>query len=207
LKVNILKVKGNWRDVADAARTTIGMEAGEKEPSSSWKHRILLAEHSPIRKIHINWKWIDLKSWVSVHIVRHKYGIEHWVKSQRPDRTGSRDNRDNAPQGTLINHECEANPQAIINISRKRLCNMAMPETREAWKAFLCELAKTEPEIESVCVPECIYRNGFCPEYKTCGWNHTEEFERQLKEYLKGMEKQINKNVNIFEKENTYENN
>ena len=28
MKAEILKIKGTWRDVADAARTTIGMEPG-----------------------------------------------------------------------------------------------------------------------------------------------------------------------------------
>jgi hypothetical protein len=182
MDVKLIKVKGTWRDVADAARTTIGMEAGTNEPSSNWKRKMLLCEHSPIRKIHINWKWINLKSWISVHFVRHKFGIEHWVKSQRPDRTGNRDNRDNAPQGTLIDHECEANPQAVINISRKRLCNQAMPETREAWKLFLKSLRYKEPELYSVCVPDCIYR-GWCYEYKSCGFHKTNQFKEQLNKY------------------------
>ena len=67
MNVKIIDIKGSWRGVADAARTTINMGEGEKEPSSHWKKNILLAEHSPIRKIHVNWKWYDLKSWVSVH--------------------------------------------------------------------------------------------------------------------------------------------
>ena len=75
--VKFLKVKGTWREVADAARTTIRQDEGVGEPSARWKKRILLAEHSPIRKLCFNWKWLDLPYWVSVHIVRHKYGIEH----------------------------------------------------------------------------------------------------------------------------------
>lgn len=186
MEVKFIKIKGTWRDVADAARTTIGMEAGEGEPSSNWKRKMLLAEHSPIRKIYINWKWTNLKSWISVHFVRHKFGIEHWVKSQRPDRTGSRNNRDEVPQGTLIDHECEANTQAIINISRKRLCNMAMPETRQAWKKFLESMKDKEPELYSVCVRDCIYR-GWCYEYKSCGFHKTEKFQEQLNDYRKNI--------------------
>ena len=186
MEVKFLKINGNWRDVADAARTTIGMEAGEGEPSSNWKRKMLLCEHSPIRKIRINWKWTNLKSWVSVHFVRHKFGIEHWVKSQRPDRTGSRDNRDDAPQGTLIDHECEANIQAIINISRKRLCSQAMPETREAWKIFIENFKDIEPELYSVCVPDCIYR-GWCYEYKSCGFHKTKKFQEKLNKYRKNI--------------------
>jgi len=82
-----LKILGSWRDVADAARTTIRMPEGQKEPSSRWKKRILLAEHSPIRKLLVSWKWSNLPYWVSVHFVRHKYGIEHFVSTQRTDRT------------------------------------------------------------------------------------------------------------------------
>ena len=50
----LLRVKGTWREVADSARTTIHKEAGLKEPSSKWKRRMLLSEHSPIRQLLIN---------------------------------------------------------------------------------------------------------------------------------------------------------
>jgi len=185
MKVKLLSIKGSWREVADAARTTIGLEAGTGEPSSSWRRRMLLAEHSPIRKLSINWKWYDLKSWISVHFVRHKFGIEHWVKSQRPDR-GMGGNRDAAPQSTLINHECLANAQAIINISRKRLCNQASKETREAWKAFLETLKESEPELYGACIPDCIYR-GWCYEYKSCGYHLTENYKERLVKYRAGI--------------------
>lgn len=49
MNVKFLGKRGSWRDVADSARTTINKEAGEKEPSSNWKRRMLLCEHSPIR--------------------------------------------------------------------------------------------------------------------------------------------------------------
>ena len=74
MKVIGMKVKGSWRDVADAARTTIRKEAGNGEPSAKWKRQMLLAQHSPIRKLVFNWKWIDIPYWVSVHFVRHKFG-------------------------------------------------------------------------------------------------------------------------------------
>lgn len=183
MKVQFLGLRGSWRDVADASRTTIGMEPGTGEPSSRWKKKILLAEHSPIRLIHIKWKWLGLKYWISVHFVRHKFGVEHFVRTQRTDRNPSV-NRDEAPQSALINHECEANAQAIINISRKRLCRKSNPETRKAWIAFLESIKHIEPELYSVCVPECIYR-GFCPEIDSCGWvdNNKEVFEEMLRKY------------------------
>jgi len=180
MNVTNLKVKGTWRDVADCARTTIGMGEGTNEPSSKWKRQILLAEHSPIRTIVFNWKWVDLPYWVSVHLVRHKISIEHFVSTQRSDRTGVK--REDLPQGALVQHRCEANAQAIISISRKRLCKQASKETTEAWKAVVEEIRMVQPEVASCCVPECIYR-GFCPELKPCGWITTDEADKMLASY------------------------
>ena len=180
MKVTDLKTKGTWRDVADACNTTIRKEAGTKEPSSNWKIRMLRCEHSPIRQITIKWKWRDLFYWVSTHFVRHKIGIEHWVRTQRSDRTGV--DRNNAPQSAMVEHECEANAQAIINISRKRLCAGASPETRAAWKEFLETVKYEEPELYFSCVPDCIYR-GHCFEFNSCGFHKTPEFQKRLKSY------------------------
>ena len=60
-----------------------------------------------------------------------------------------------------MNHECEANAQALIFISRRRLCGQASPETREAWKEVKEKITQVDPVLGSVMVPECIYR-GFC---------------------------------------------
>lgn len=169
-----------WDKVKQAARTTIRKDGSAAYPDDKWKKTILLAEHSPIRKIKVGWKWKDLLSWVSVHFVRHKIGIEHFVSTQRTDRTGV--NRDTLPQGASVDHECEANAQALIFISRRRLCGQASKETREAWKEVLSEVEKKDPVLASVCVPECIYR-GFCPEFKSCGYVNTPDYKRRLEEY------------------------
>ncbi len=171
---------GSWRDVADAARTTVGMEDGEGEPSSVWKMRMLLAEHSPIRFLSFSILLEELKSWISVHIVRHKFGIEHFVRSQRTDRTGI--DRDSLPQDSLVNHRVLANAQALITISRKRLCNQASPETREAWKALLLTIKDIEPELYNACVPDCIYR-GWCYELTPCGYCDSPSYKRRLSLY------------------------
>ncbi len=180
MKVGFLRKVGTWRDVADAARTTIRLDAGTKEPSSKWKKRILLAEHSPVRKLCFGWKWLDLPYWVSVHFVRHKFGIEHFVSTQRSDRTGL--DRDSTRQDAPVAHECFANAQAVMFISRRRLCSQASPETREAWRAVVDEIAKVEPELAECCVPECVYR-GFCPEFKSCGYASTEVYAKAVEKY------------------------
>ncbi len=182
--VKCLGLKGSWREVADSANTTVNKEAGIKEPSSQWKRRMLLCEHSPIRQLLIKFKWYEIKYWVSVHLVRHKIGIEHWVRTQRSDRTGV--DRENLSQSSLVEHEILVNAQAMINISRKRLCNQAAKETREAWLAVLDSIKDKEPEIYKVCVPDCIYR-GWCYEYKSCGYHKTSEYAERLKKYREGI--------------------
>lgn len=183
MKVKIIGRQGSWRDVADAARTTVHREPGIGDPSSEWKRKILLAEHSPIRKLIICWKWTDLPWWVQTHFTRHHVGVEWWVRTSRSDRTGV--DRGLVGQDALIEVEGEANAQAFINISRKRLCNKAAKETREAWQAVLELIKEIEPEIASCCVPECVYR-GFCPEMNSCGWNRTDDFAKTIKRYRSG---------------------
>ena len=170
MQIDLFKHEDNWQYIKDSAMNTINKTTG-KYPDSEWKRRLILSEHSPIRRMHFYWRWKGLKSWVSVHMVRHKIGIEHWVSTQRSDRTGV--SRDELPQGALVNHACEADAQALINISRKRLCSCASPETREAWQLVKEEVARTEPELAGCMVKECIYR-GFCPEMFSCGYHKTE---------------------------------
>ena len=180
MQLKYLRIIGSWRDVADAARTTIHLPEGQKEPSSIWKKRILLAEHSPVRKLLVSWKWIDLPYWVSVHFVRHKFGIEHFVSTQRTDRTG--EDRTVKTQDAPVEHECFANAAEVIFISRRRLCAQASPETRAAWRLVVDALREKEPELASCCVPECVYR-GFCPEFKSCGYASTRDFDRAVSAY------------------------
>lgn len=189
MKIDIFKHEDNWQDVKDSTMNTIGKTTG-KYPDSDWKRRLILSEHSPIRRLKFYWRWKDLKYWVSVHLVRHKIGIEHWVSTQRTDRTGV--NRDEIPQSALVKHACEADAQAIINISRRRLCNCASLETRQAWQKVKEKIAECgETELASCMVRECVYRNGFCPEMFSCEYNKSEAFKKELDEYLKGMEHQV----------------
>ena len=119
MKANLLSIKGNCREVADAARTTIGLEAGTGEPSSSWKRRMILAEHSPIRKLHINWKWTDLLWWVQTHFTRHHVGVEWFVSTSRADRTGV--DRSTIGQDAPVNVQGEANAGNYKHIPEKAM--------------------------------------------------------------------------------------
>ena len=178
----------SWKRVLNAARRTIGKQPLDKEPSNSWKAKILLAEHSPIRLLEYDWTWGDIMQWVTTHLVRHHEGVEKFVHSQRGDRRAifeeyGVESRNDLPQGALNDMDMSANAQALINISRKRLCSCASKETREAWKQVKEEIAKKDPILASKMVPECLYR-GFCPEWmNSCGYSKTKKFEEDLKEY------------------------
>lgn len=181
--IDIFKHEDNWQDVKDSTMNTIGKTTG-KYPDSNWKRRLLLSEHSPIRRIKFYWRWKDIKYWVSVHFVRHKIGIEHWINTQRTDRTGI--DRNDLPQGTPVNHASEADAQALINISRKRLCACASLETRQAWQEVKNEVAKVEPELARCMVKDCVYR-GHCYEFVSCGYHKTEAFKKELEAYREGI--------------------
>lgn len=180
MKVELKNVKGDWKEVLTRARTTVGKEELGKEPSDNFKKRILMAEHSPIRGLIYCFKITNLKSWVATHFVRHHVGVEKWVRTQRSDRTGI--SRDELPQGAEVEMELEANAQALINMSRKRLCKQASPETREVMQEMKKEVSKRDEFLARVMVKECVYR-GFCPEMKSCNYDKTEEFEKELKDY------------------------
>lgn len=161
----ILKVKGDWLEVVDDCRATVGKETLGKEPSTSFKKKILIAEHSPIRDISIKWRWRDMAHWVTVHWVRHKW--EKFVRTQRTDRTGVP--REKLPQDEPQTFTREANTQALIDTMRKRLCYQASPETREYAEDLKRAICKVEPEISDVLVPNCVYRGG-CAEMSCCGY-------------------------------------
>ena len=164
MNTEILKIKGDWQEVVDDCRATVGKPPLGREPSTEFRRKILIAEHSPIRGISVKWKWPGIKSWVATHWVRHKW--ECFVRSQRSDRTGV--DRDKLPQDAPVDFTGEANAQALIDTMRKRLCYQASPETRAYAEDLKAKLRDVQPEMSDVLVPNCVYRCG-CPEMQSCG--------------------------------------
>ena len=187
-EINRMEQVTTWKRVLNAARRTIGRKPIDKDPSDGWKGKMLLAEHSPIRLLEFDWSWSDIRQWVTAHLVRHHEGCEKFVHSQRGDRRKILEDygvqtRDELPQGALNDMDMTANAQALINISRKRLCNCASKETREAWIKVKEAIAEIDPIMASKMVPECIYR-GFCPEFlSSCGYSKTDKYQKELLKY------------------------
>lgn len=147
-----------WRDATDGA-----------EPSSEWKRKILVARHSPIEALVFLVEIRDIPYWVSTHLVRHKVGVTHLVSSQRDDRHENPLPRAEMPQGALVNHTMFVNAQALIAVSRKRLCNLASKETRNVWHAVCVEMFKVDSDMAWAMRPECWWCGGKCPEMRGCG--------------------------------------
>lgn len=167
IKVTITDYDIDWMKIKSACMTTISKAAGPNEPSSEWKRKLLLCEHSPIRRGTISWKWDEIPYAISTHFVRHHEGCEKWVATERTDRTGV--DRHELSQMNPVMMEMEANIQALINISKKRLCTSADPTTRKYWQAVLAAIKEYDEDIYWACVPECV-RDGGCPEYSKCGF-------------------------------------
>jgi hypothetical protein len=165
MKTEIVKIKGDWQDVVDDCRTTVGKDSLGKEPSKKFKREILISEHSPIRSLSVKWKWVNIPSWVATHFSRHKW--ECFIKTQRTDRTGT--DRNKLPQDAPVIMSGDANTQHLIDMARKRLCYMASPETRKYMEDLKRAINDVEPEVAEVLVPNCVYRCG-CPEPGGCGW-------------------------------------
>ena len=185
MKITVSHVSGTNREVADRARTTIGLGEGTKQVSNEYMRKLYLCEHSPIRTQHYRIKMEDVPYWVVMHLVRHNVGISgHFVSTQRTDRTG--EDRNSKSQDALVMYEVELNAQAIINISRRRLCNCASKETRKVWQMVVDELRKINEPLAQCCVADCIYRN-WCYEHKTCGYHLTNSFNAKVNEYREGI--------------------
>ena len=122
-------------------------------------------EHSPIRT-QIFWvEMNEIPYFVSVHFVRHKIGVEHFVKSLRDDRCGKGNENRESP----VNHAMLVNAAALIAMARKRLCAQAHPKTRDVMSALKNAVAAADPVLAKFLVPECEYRGNVCHELKPCG--------------------------------------
>lgn len=171
LKVEVKRLT-DWSLVAEEARRTAWKPPLGHDPSSEWKRRILLSRHSPIQALLFQIRIDGIGYCHSVHLVRHHVGIDgHWVSSQRPDRSPTGASRHDLPQDAPVGHDMVLNAQAILNISKKRLCAKASPETRAVWTEVRKQMyAIGETELADCMMPECGWTGyKYCPEMRGCG--------------------------------------
>ena len=180
MKIEIIKnpTEQDWLLCKTCTLNTIGkkLKSNTKNVDFDYKVKLLESEHSPIRTLYFLIK-MEIPYWVSVHFTRHKIGVDHFVQTQRSDRTGI--NRNDSPQGELVSHMMYINAQALVTMAHKRLCKQASKETREVMQEIVKQVLKTNPEFKSVLVPNCVYRNGKCTEFFPCKNNNAEDVSIQ----------------------------
>lgn len=181
--VKITYFNVDWFRIKSACMTTVSKEA-KKMPEKEWRRKLLICEHSPIRRSEISWKWDAIPYAISTHFVRHHQGCEKFVGTERTDRTGV--DREERSQMNPVPMEMDANIQALINISAKRLCMCADPTTREYWEALVEEIKNYDEDVYWALVPQCV-RCGSCVElfgkcqfYKNFAKNLTPEQQMDI---------------------------
>lgn len=160
-------ISNSWTRIKNHCRTTVNKEFTDNEPSSTFKKKLLISEHSPIRLLEVDWTWKQIPYWVSTEWARHKF--EKFISTQRDDRIKDGTYRAEKPQGAPVNYDGYANAQNLIDAWRKRLCFQATPQARKLAEELKIELKYKEKELSDVLVPNCIYRGG-CPEFENCGY-------------------------------------
>lgn len=187
-KVKITDFDVDWKKIKSACMTTISKQAGDKEPSTEWKRKLLICRHSPIRRSTISWKWEEIPYAISTHYSRHHEGCEKFIGTSREDRT--KVDRTTRSQMDYVPMEMDANIQALINISEKRLCTCADPTTIKYWEAVLEAIKEYDEDIFWSCVPQCIRCGGCVEPFSNCNFysnlmkDHTlEEQQNVMKRY------------------------
>ena len=135
--------------------------------SPSLFYNYLIAEHSPIRRFIVSWRYSKLPKRVSTHLARHVHQLP-FVSSTRPDWFNDHD------KDEYVDHTQDANAQALIDMARKRLCYRAWRPTQEVVEGIKYSLMMSSNNylvsLGQVLVPNCVYRGG-CPEGKrSCSW-------------------------------------
>ena len=185
-------IGSDWKRVKNHCRTTDNKDFTENEATETFKKKLLISEHTPIRLLEFDWSWKSIYYWLSTEWSRHKF--EKFISTQRDDRVKGDISRNDKPQGALVNFDGYANMQNLIDGWRKRLCGTATDDARELAEDFKIELHKTHPLESNVLVPNCIYRAG-CPEFDCCGY---------IARFIKWA-KNNNKEINWLDIQNRYD--
>lgn len=185
MNVEVELVKGSWIRAVNAARFTQHKAAVTKEPSYEWKRKALIAQHSPIRLVEYIVTFREASYAAIMHLVRHHIGIEKFVATSRPDITGEPVSRHEQRKDDPTDAMFVINAQAMINISKLRLCQKAEKETRILWNMVVEKVRECDPALYRSLAASCVERSGHCPEMKPCGFCNTEFREHLTNEYYK----------------------
>lgn len=193
-----------WRECA-------GYTTG-KDCKMSWSKMLALG-HSPIRASIYFVEMRNIPLFCASQFVRSNVGVQFFQLSKRTDRGGEDFRKvckdieyelrnhpnvlvmndianeikglpDKFDRYTPVDLACVINAEAIITMSRKRLCAKASAETREIWGKVVEDVSECDPDLAKHCVKPCVYC-GFCREAKPCGYMKTDAYKKQREDFLK----------------------
>ena len=188
--VKITNFNVDWMRIKSACMTTISKQAG-KEPGVEWKKKLLICRHSPIRRGEVSWKWETIPYAISTHFARHHEGCEKFIGTERTDRTGI--DREERSQMNYVPMEMDANLQALMNISEKRLCMCADPTTRKYWEAVIEALRQYDELIAWSNVPQCIRCGGCVEPFSECSF-----YDNLMKDISKEDQMDVTQRYDIY---------
>lgn len=157
----------------DTLRWACEMTLRPGQTSKASFAKMLMCEHSPIRTQFYRITLRGVPSFVAIHFLRHGIGShpfdnEPFVQSLRDDRRGGELTDEQINRLTPVNQGLLINAQGLIAISRKRLCLQAHSKTVAWWTRVRKAMTEVDPIMAAFMVPECVYRNGLCPELRMC---------------------------------------
>lgn len=188
--VKITNFNVDWMRIKSACMATISKQAG-KEPGVEWKKKLLICRHSPIRRGEVSWKWETIPYAISTHFARHHEGCEKFIGTERTDRTGI--DREERSQMNYVPMEMDANLQALMNISEKRLCMCADPTTRKYWEAVIEALRQYDELIAWSNVPQCIRCGGCVEPFSECSF-----YDNLMKDISKEDQMDVTQRYDIY---------
>lgn len=148
---------------AERARRACGATQ-DAPPLQLWRER-----HSVLYAMEF---WIEVegateRAWT--HLAKTNPGWYAWTHTSRPDRK-------NRQADGLRDFVVKCNPEALINLAQKRLCQHAWAETREVVLAIRAGVREYAPELAAVMQPRCVWERG-CRQAHPCGWYTGQKLE------------------------------
>lgn len=187
-KTKITKYNVDWLSIKDACMQTISKQA-KTMPPNEWRRKLLISQHSPLRRGIISWKWDNIPFYVMGHFVRHHVGCTPYVATSREDRTDIP--REERKQTDNVSMQMDANVQSLIDMSMKRLCKQSDKVTIEYMEALKDAIKEYDETISWALAPSGIYKCG-CPEkFGNCTYC-TSILKQMPQEDLFDIEKRLN---------------
>jgi len=169
IKISVRVLNDDFsRDILECAFDTRGRVYKGETLNESSLMKWLLMEHSPVEVALLKIKASNVSKSVISHIVRHTKGHPRFfVETSRPDKTGEERNLSKKITFSMV-----ANPLALMNMFRQRLCNESEKDTVDFFKN-LKKVMMNDDNVLVRCVgkamiPDCFYRFS-CNQISDCG--------------------------------------